>query len=87
MFGAGLAIRPDNPIQRADAQGFSLQLLPMDVKDAEGLDSERGLAGKDDKERLTTTSKNEMEVNTEKMMRTLFTLKQLEPCRVRMSVL
>ena len=59
----------------------------MDVKDAEGLDSERGLAGKDDKERLTTTSKNEMEVNTEKMMRTLFTLKQLEPCRVHMSVL
>ena len=40
MFGAGLAIRPDDPLQRADAQGFSLQLLPMDVEDAEGLDSE-----------------------------------------------
>ena len=43
MFGAGLAILPDNPLQRADAQGFSLQLLPVDVEDGEGLDSE--LAG------------------------------------------
>ena len=40
MFGAGLAIGPDNPLQRAGAQGFSLQLLPMDVEDAEGLDNE-----------------------------------------------
>ena len=40
MFGAGFAIRPDNPLQRADAQGFSLRLLPVDDKDAEGLDSE-----------------------------------------------
>ena len=40
MFGARLAIRPDNLLQRAGAQGFSLQLLSMDVEDAEGLDSE-----------------------------------------------
>ena len=40
MFGAGFAIRPDNPLQRAYAQGFSLQLPPMDVEDAEGRDSE-----------------------------------------------
>ena len=35
-----MAIRPDNPLQRAGAQGFSLQLLSMDVEDAEGLESE-----------------------------------------------
>ena len=40
VFGTGSAIRPDNPLQRPDAQVFSLQLLPMDVEDAEGLDSE-----------------------------------------------
>ena len=40
VLGAGLASRPDNPLQRADAQVFSLQLPPMDVEDAEGLDSE-----------------------------------------------
>ena len=36
--GAGLAIRPDIPIQRAGSQGLSPKLLPMDVVDAEGLD-------------------------------------------------
>ena len=43
------------------------------------------LVGKDDEERSATTSRNEMKVNMEKMTRTLFTLKHLEPCRVRMS--
>ena len=37
-----------------------------------------GLVGKDDKERSTATSRNEMNVNTEKVTRTLFTLKHLE---------
>ena len=41
VFGAGLAIRPDIPLQRAGSQGFSLKLLPMDVVDAEGLDLEQ----------------------------------------------
>ena len=41
MFGTGLAFRPDNPLQRAGAQGgFCLQLLSVDVEDAEGLDKE-----------------------------------------------
>ena len=40
-FGAGLAIRPDIPHQRAGSQGFSPKLLPMDVVDAEGLDLEQ----------------------------------------------
>ena len=33
-------MRPDNTLQRADAQGFSLQVRCMDVEDAEGLESE-----------------------------------------------
>ena len=41
VFGAGLAIRPDIPLQRACSQGCSLKLLPMDVVDAEGLDLEQ----------------------------------------------
>ena len=45
MFGAGLAIRPDIPLQRAGSQVFFLKLLPMDVVDAEGLESE--LVGED----------------------------------------
>ena len=41
MFGAGSAIRPDIPLQRAGSQGFSLKLLPMNVVDAEGQDLEK----------------------------------------------
>ena len=40
MFGAGLAIRPDIPLQLAGSQGFLLKLRLMDVVDAEGLDLE-----------------------------------------------
>ena len=40
VFGAGLAIRPDIPLQREGSQVFSLKLLPMDVVDVEGLVSE-----------------------------------------------
>ena len=41
VFGAGLAIRQDIPLQRVGSQGFSLELLLMDVVDAEGLDLEQ----------------------------------------------
>ena len=37
---AGLAIRPDIPLQQAGSQEKTLKLLPMDVVDAERLDSE-----------------------------------------------
>ena len=51
-------------------RGFSLQLLPIDVGNAEGLDSGRQV--RNDKERSTTTSRYEMEVNTEKLTLGLF---------------
>ena len=38
MFQAGLAIRPDIPLQRAGALGLFLQLLAMDDEDVEDLD-------------------------------------------------
>ena len=41
VFGAGVAIRTDIPLQRAGSQGVSLKLLPMDVVDVEGLELEQ----------------------------------------------
>ena len=70
MFGAGLAIRPDIPLQRAGSQWFSLKLLPMDVMDvvdAEGLDL--WLVGKNSEGCSATTSRNEMEVSTKMITR------------------
>ena len=43
------------------------------------------LVGKNSEECSATTSRNEMEVNTKLMTRSLFTLQHLGPCRLRMS--
>ena len=55
LYLAGLSIRPSNTLQRADAQGFSLQLRPMDVEDVKVWTMSRqvriGLVVKDHKER------------------------------------
>ena len=40
MFGVGLANRPHIPVQPRGAHEFSLQLLSMDVADAEGKDDD-----------------------------------------------
>ena len=60
-----MAIRPDILLQRAE---FSLNLLPIDVVDAEGLDletvGEDRTCGKNSDERSATTARNEMEVST-----------------------
>ena len=65
LFGAGLAIRPDNPLQRADAQGFLCSFFPWTLRTLKVRTVSQqvriGLVGKGDKARPITTSTNEME--------------------------
>ena len=79
VFGAGLANRPDIPLQRGGSQGFSLKLLPMDVVDAEGLDlepvGEDGTCGKEQWGMFSNDMKERDGSEHKMMTRTLFTWK------------
>ena len=80
VFGAGLAIQPDNPLRRVDAQGFSLQLLPMDVEDAKKVWTvsrqvrrEKRTLRADDPPALSTTHQTTKKVTDSRQFRQLKT--------------
>ena len=79
VFGAGLAILPDIPLQRAGSQGFSLKLLPIDVVDAESLDlepeSEDKTCGKRKLRMFSNDIKDRDGLEHKTTTRTLFTMK------------
>ena len=75
MFGAESAIRPGS-LARADALGLLLQLLAMDVVDAEGLDDDAVGKERTERKRTNGTHNNDIKgrdgCETRKMMQTLF---------------
>ena len=80
-----------HPTPASGPQGFSLELLPMDVVDAEGLDLEQvgedKTCGKEQSGMFSNDIKERDRCEHKMMTRTLFTLKHLEPCRGRMSAM